>query len=338
MVEDYRGLTVTGLSEALAVLPRSWATYRRLVALARRERPDVFVPIDFPDFNFFLASSLHRIGIPVVYYICPQVWAWRRRRLRSIKRFTTRALVIFPFEEAIYQDADIPVEFVGHPLVDLSQRGRPGDAWRRGHRLDPKAPTVALLPGSRPNEVRSILPVLVDAMPLIERRVPGTQFVVARAPHLDDELFSPVSEPRANGVARPLLVVESQTDDALSASDVVVTASGTATVQTALHGRPMVIVYRLSPLTYWLVKTFAHVDSAGMVNLIAGERIVPELLQEELTSQAVADAVVRFLSDPEHAERTRAALAGVRSQLGSSGASRRAAEAVLSVGHGSRSR
>jgi len=338
VAEDYRGLTVTGLSEAVSTLPRAWATYRRLVALARRERPDVFVPIDFPDFNFRLASSLHRLGIPVAYYICPQVWAWRRSRLRSIKRFTTRALVIFPFEESVYQQANIPVEFVGHPLVDLFERGRPGDSWHRGHGLDPKSPTVALLPGSRPNEVRAILPVLVEAMPLIERRVRGTQFVVARAPYLDDGLFSAVLDRSSHGLPRAPIVVEAQTDDVLSAADVVVTASGTATVQTALHERPMVIVYRLSPVTYRLVKTFAHVESAGMVNLIAGEKIVPELLQDALTPEAVADAVVRFLSDPEHAERTRAALAGVRSRLGSSGASRRAAQAILSVGQGQRGR
>ena len=132
LVEDYRGLTVTGLSEALAVLPRAFATYRRLVQLARTERPDVFVPIDFPDFNFRLAGTLHRVGIPVVYYVCPQVWAWRRGRLRSIKRFVDRALVIFPFEEAIYRQAGVQAEFVGHPLLELSESGRPREEFLRG--------------------------------------------------------------------------------------------------------------------------------------------------------------------------------------------------------------
>ena len=331
VVEDYRGLTVTGLSEALSVIPRSLATYRRLVALARRERPDVFVPIDFPDFNFFLAASVRRLGIPVVYYICPQVWAWRRRRLRAIRRFTTCALVIFPFEESIYRDAGIPVEFVGHPLVDLSTLEHDTDAWRRHVGLDTVSPTVAFLPGSRPNEVRSILPILIEAATLIGREVPRVQFVIARAPYLDEALFDPVRAMQSSGQSHPMIVVESQTDGALAAADVVVTASGTATVQTALHERPMVIVYRLSPLTYRLVKTFAHVDSAGMVNLIAGERIVPELLQDDLTPDAVTQAVVRFLRDPTHAASTREKLARVKARLGASGASRRAAEAVLSV-------
>ena len=331
VVDDFGGLTVTGLSEALSVLPKSLATYRRLVAQARRDRPDVFVPIDFPEINFRLATAMHRMGIPVVYYVCPQVWAWRRGRLRTIKKFATRALVIFPFEEAIYREAGIPVEFVGHPLVDLTDTVRSREEFLTNHRLDPTAPTVALLPGSRPNEVRSILPELVGATALIGRAVPEVQFVVARALGLDDDLFALANTGRRATGGRPLVIVEGQTDEAVASSDVVVTASGTATVQTALHGRPMVIVYRLSPLTYRLVRRFAHVDAVGMVNLIAGETVAPELLQDDLTPDAVADAVVTLLRDPERAEQARAALGKVRERLGSPGASRRAARAIFSV-------
>ena len=333
LVEDYRGLTVTGLSEALAVLPRAFATYRRLVQLARTERPDVFVPIDFPDFNFRLAGTLHRVGIPVVYYVCPQVWAWRRGRLRSIKRFVDRALVIFPFEEAIYRQAGVQAEFVGHPLLELSESGRPREEFLRASQLDPSAPTVALLPGSRPNEVRAILPDLVRAALLVHPMVPGVQFVVARAPHLEDRAFAPLAD-LING-GRPVAIVEAQTDDVLAASDVVVTASGTATVQTAIHGRPMVIVYRLSPLTYRLVRAFAHVDTAGMVNVIAGDTVVPELIQDAFTPQAVADEVVSFFRDPGRADRTRRALDDVRAKLGAPGASRRAAEVILDMARAS---
>ena len=327
LVADYRGLTVTGLSEALSVLPRSLAVYRRLVRMARDERPDVFVPIDFPDFNFRLAGALHRLGVPVVYYVCPQLWAWRRGRLRAMRRFVRRALVIFPFEAAIYREAGIPVEFVGHPLVELCQARETRADFLRAGGLDPAGPTVALLPGSRPNEVRAILPELVRSAPLIRREAPAAQFLVARAPHLDDELFAPLAELPAAGV--PLAVVTSRTDDVLAAADVAVTASGTATVQAALHGRPMVIVYRLSPLTYRLVRTFAHVDTVGMVNLIAGRRVVPELVQDALTAEAVSNEVVRFLRDAEVADRTRHALQDVRERLGGAGASRRAAVAVL---------
>lgn len=326
-VEDYRGLTVTGLSEALAVLPRSLAVYRRLLRLARAERPDVFVPLDFPDFNFRLAGALRRLGVPVVYYVCPQVWAWRRGRLRTIRRFARRALVIFPFEAAIYRAAGIPVDFVGHPLVELLQPPRPRAELLRANGLDPAAPAVALLPGSRPNEVRALLPEMVRAAALVRRRVPAAQFVVARAPYLDDGLFAPLAGLAAAGA--PLATVESDADAALAAADAAVTASGTATVQAALHGCPMVIVYRLSALTYRVVRAFAHVDTVGMVNLIAGRRVVPELVQDAFTAAAVSAEVVRFLTDAPHAAETRRALGAVRQRLGGAGASRRAAEAVL---------
>ncbi len=331
VVEDFRGLTVTGLSEALSVVPRSFAAYRRLVALARRERPDIFVPVDFPEINFRLAAKVRSFGVPVVYYVCPQVWAWRRGRLRTMKRFVTRALVIFPFEQTFYRDVDIPVEFVGHPLIDLTRTDLSRGQLRSEFGIGTDTPTVALLPGSRPNEVRAILPELVGAMGLVARRVPELRCVVARAPQLNDDLFAPIYDIDRDGLMQSPVVVEARTDDVLSVADVVVTASGTATVQTAIHGRPMVIVYRLSPLTYRMVRTFAHVESAGMVNLIAGKRIVPELLQDELTPAAVANEVARYFVDPARAKQTEVALAKVRAQLGAPGASRRAAEAILAV-------
>ena len=238
------------------------------------------------------------------------------------------ALVIFPFEEALYRNAGIPVEFVGHPLLELSAPCDNREAFLRGHGLSPVAPTVALLPGSRPNELRAILPDLARAARIVRDRVPSVQLVVARAPDLDDALFAPLGE-LAPGTAP--VVVEGRTDDVLAAADVVLTASGTATVQTAIHRRPMVIVYRLSAVTYRLVKMFSHVENAGMVNLIAGERVVPELLQDAFTPEAVAAEAVKFLTDPVLARDTEAALGRVREKLGAVGASRRTAERVLAV-------
>ncbi len=330
LVADYGGLAVTGLAEVLPALPRYWATYRRLVTAARAERPDVLVAIDYPDFNFRLGASVAALGIPVVYYISPQVWAWRRGRLRTMKRFVTRALVIFPFEEAIYREADIPVAFVGHPLLDLATPALGRDAFRREYRLDPEAPTVAVLPGSRANEIRVILPDLVGAAERIARAVPSVQFVIARAPNLPDALFEPLAG-LARVTSRVPCIVESQTDAALVAADVVLTASGTATIQTAIHERPMVVVYRLSPLTYWMGRRFVRVNAFGMVNLVAEKTIVPEFLQAAFTPEAVADEAVRFLTDETHAATTRAELRTVREKLGGSGASRRAAEQVLDV-------
>ena len=328
LVGHYRGLAATGLSEALAVVPRSLATYREMVARARAERPDVFVAVDFPEINFRIARAVRRFGIPVVYYIGPQLWAWRRRRITTMRRLVDLALVIFPFEEALYRGAGIPVEFVGHPLLELSAPTEARGPLLRSLRLDPEAPTVALLPGSRPNELRAILPDLVRAAALVRERIPAAQFVVARAPNLDDALLAPVAPLVAAGGA---VVVEGRTDDLLAASDAVVTASGTATVQTAIHQRPMVIVYRLSALTYRIVRTFSHVRHAGMANLIAGERVVPELIQDAFTPGAVAEEVVAFLTDDERAARTRAALGRVRERLGSVGASRRTAARILTM-------
>ena len=334
LTADCAGLAATGLTEALSVLPRTWRTYRRLAQAARAERPDVFVAIDFPEVNFRLGASIAALGIPVVYYIGPQAWAWRRGRFRTMRRFVTRALVIFPFEAPLYREADIPVAFVGHPLLDLVPAAAGRGAFRRNHHLDPKAPVVAMLPGSRPNELRRILPDLVAAARLVRDRMPQVQFVVARAPNLPEALFEPLAALRGPGA--PPRVVESQTDAVLAAADVVVTASGTATVQTAIHERPMVIVYRLSPLTYWLARRFIDVKAFGMVNLVAGRTVVPEYAQAAFTPEVVADDAVRFLSDEAHAAGTRQALRGVRGQLGGPGASRRAAEHVLDVATGGR--
>ena len=325
-IADYRGLAVTGLTEAIAKIPRSLATLRRLVEWARTERPDALVAIDFPDFNFPLARRVKRLRIPVVYYISPQLWAWRPGRMKTMREIADRVLVIFPFEEAIYREAAVPVEFVGHPLIDLAKTPQTRQDFLLALALSPAAPTVAILPGSRPNEVARILPDLVAAADLIRARLPDAQFVVARAPDLDDRLFEVVAE---QGPA--MVIVEGQTDAVLASADVAVTASGTATVQAALHDTPMVIVYRLSPVTYSLGRRLVTLDTIGMVNLIAGDKIVPELIQAAFTPEAVAKEAISMLTDRARAAHIRDGLARVRERLGGPGASRRAAEAILHV-------
>ncbi len=329
---DYRGIAVTGLTEVVRVLPRTYAMYRRLVNLARERRPDVFVAIDFPDFNFRLAAAVHALGIPVVYYVSPQLWAWRPGRITTLKAFADKVLPIFPFEVEVYRRAGVPVEFVGHPLIDLIDVRETRETFLRGAGLDPAAPTVALLPGSRPNEVRALVPVLAAAAPRIAAGQPRTQFVVARAPKLTDDLFAPLATlPR-------VAIVEGRTDDVLHASDVVLTASGTATVQTALHERPMVILYKLSPLTYRLGRPFVKVDTFGMANLIAGRRVVPELIQDDCTPERVAGEALALLTDRARADTMRGDLRDVRQKLGEPGASRRAAAAVLAAANGNKLR
>jgi lipid-A-disaccharide synthase len=326
LIDDYRDIAVTGLTEAIAKVPRSFAALRRLVAAARAERPDALVVIDSPDFNFRLAPKIKKLDVPVVYYISPQIWAWRPRRLNTIRRFADRVLVIFPFEEAIYREGGVPVEFVGHPLVDLSEPSTTRGRFLTSHGLSASAPTVAVLPGSRPNEVSRILPDLIASAGPIRARIPDAQFVVARAPDLPDRLFEPVKR-----IATAIAVVEGDTDTVLASADVALTASGTATVQTALHDTPMVIVYRLSPMTYRLGKRLVNVSTVGMVNLIAGELVVPELIQDAFTPDAVAREAISMLTDRARVARIREGLARVRAKLGGPGASRRAALAIMRV-------
>jgi lipid-A-disaccharide synthase len=326
LIDDYRDIAVTGLTEAIAKVPRSFGALRRIVNAARHARPHALIVIDAPDFNFRLAPQIKKLGVPVVYYIGPQIWAWRPARLNTIRSFADRMLVIFPFEEVIYREGGVPVEFVGHPLVDLMAPNATREQFLSKHGLPADRPTIAVLPGSRGNEVARILPDLMSSAERIRASIPEAQFLVARAPHLEDRLF--MAAIRAAG---RYVVVEGETNTVLAASDVVLTASGTATVQTALHDKPMVIVYRLSPLTYRLGRRLVTVDTIGMVNLIAGEKIVPELVQNAFTPEAVAREAISMLTDRERASRIREGLARVRERLGGPGASRRAAEAVFRV-------
>jgi lipid-A-disaccharide synthase len=326
LVGDFRGLAVTGLLEAVRILPDSYAMYRRLVQSARDARPDVLVLIDFPDFNFRLMAAVKRLGVPVVYYVSPQLWAWRPGRMQTMKALVDRVLPIFPFEEGLYRAEGIDVEFVGHPLVELARVRESRDELVRRLDLDPSRPIVALLPGSRPNELHRIVPVLAAAVPRIASAVVGTQFLVARAPNLPTSNFLPF---HASGA--PVRVVESATDDVIAASDAVITASGTATIQTALHDKPMVVVYRLSPVTYKLGKPLVRVSMFSMVNLVAGDRVVPELIQDDCTPERVAAETVDLLTKPERVADMKEQLAVVRQRLGGVGASARAAAAILDV-------
>ena len=327
LVGDYGPLSVTGITEAVKIIPRSFAMLRKLVDAARELRPHVFVAIDFPDFNFRLMAALRRLGIPIVYYVSPQLWAWRPGRMETMKEYVDRVLVIFPFEEALYQRAGVSVQFVGHPLVDLIRTGQDRVAFLHDRGLNPEAPTVALLPGSRRNELNRIVPIVTQALPLIRARVPGVQFVVACAPGMPDNLFAPL----VNEANESLVLVRDRTDDVLAASDVVITASGTATIQAALHERPMVVVYKVSPIEYRLGKPLVKVDTFAMPNLVAGKRIVPELIQDDFTPERTAEETIALLTDVSKRDEMRAALAHVRQQLGTPGATARAAETVLEV-------
>ena len=192
LLGDFSRFSVTGLSESIAIMPRAAMMLWRLISAARRNPPDVFIPIDFPDFNFYLVAALRRLRIPIVYYVSPQLWAWRPGRMKAMKAGVKRVLVIFPFEERIYQDAGVDVRFVGHPLVELVAATEPRATFLASLGLDPIAPTVALLPGSRHNEVAQTIPMYAAALALIRARVPNVQFIVACAPSIEDAEFAPL--------------------------------------------------------------------------------------------------------------------------------------------------
>ena len=334
LVGEYTGLSVTGLTEAVRVLPATWRMMRRLVDAGAATRPDALVVVDYPDFNFQLMKRIAATGVPVVYYVTPQLWAWRPGRMKAMQRHVALALPIFPFEAPLYAQAGVPVQFLGHPLVDRVpapsadpvEAARHQQALRTALGLDPARPVVALLPGSRHNELSRLVPVVAAALPAVVAAVPGVQFVVACAPGRRLDEFAAIV-----AAAPGTPVVQQRTDDVLAASDVVITASGTATAQTALHERPMVVIYKLSPLTYALGKPLVTIDTYAMANLIAGERIVPELIQEGCTPEAIAAETISFLRDRDRWTRTHTRLAETRTKLGPTGSTARVAEAVLAV-------
>jgi lipid-A-disaccharide synthase len=321
LLAHVRDLAVVGLLEVVSHLRFFRRVFQAVLGEAEARRPDVAVLVDYPDFNLRLAKALKRRGIPVVYYVSPQVWAWRKGRVKGIRESVARMLVIFPFEEQLYREARVPVTFVGHPLVDLVSLPRDRHAFRSRHGLAAEQPLIAILPGSRRKEIAHNLPALLGAIDVMRASRPELQFVLAAAPHLDPaQLRSAVGD-------RPVTLVVNETHDALGACTVALVASGTATVEAALLGAPMVVVYRLSALTYALGRRFVRVPHFAMVNLIAGRGIVPEVIQSDFTPERVAAEALRLLEGAAR-DTMLSDLAEVREKLGTEGGSRRAAEAV----------
>jgi lipid-A-disaccharide synthase len=297
----------------------------RLTSALIRERPDVLVPIDFPDFNLRLAASAKDAGVPVVYYVSPQVWAWRKGRVAAMRKLVRRMLVLFPFESAFYQEEGVPATFVGHPAAATRERASRDELLPRLG-LDPRRPVVALLPGSRVGEAGRIFPVLVDAAALLSVTHPHAQFAVPKARTIPDGFLERIAE-RAS--LSSLGIRADAYPGILDVADAGAVASGTATLDAALAGLPFVAVYRMQALSYLLAKALVSVDHVALPNLIAGARIVPELVQGDCTPPAVAGALASLLDDPERAASSRAGLLGVRDQLHGDGALDRAAAAVL---------
>jgi lipid-A-disaccharide synthase len=313
-----------GLFEARDKLWTLIRTYRQLTTILRTHPPDLLVLIDFPEFNLRLAKIAKRAGVPVFYYISPQVWAWRKRRVYTIAQRVDQLAVVFPFEPAFYATYGCPVEFVGHPLVDRVRPTRPREATLRQYQLDPSRRTIALLPGSRAQEVQYLLDPLLGAARILGD---AYQFVLAVAPTLNRATVE-----KHIRLPLPIMrVVQGDTYNLIHAADLVLVASGTATLETALLERPMVIVYRMAPLTYALARLIVRVPFIGMPNLVAERRVVPELLQGEVTPARVATEAQQLLTNPQAYSVVQAGLREVRHRLGGGGAAVRTAALIITM-------
>lgn len=327
-------LAILGLLEVGRALPKFWNAYKTLKQAALEQQPDAVILIDWPDFNLKLARALHRRGLKVIYYISPQLWAWRPHRAKSIARDVDLLLSILPFEKGWYAERGIDhVEFVGHPLAGEVYARYDRAEFCRQTRLDPTLPIISLLPGSRRQELERILPPMLEAAALISARRPDVQFVVVVAPsRSSDEVRDIVRAQRATPEPLPscLHIVSGQSREALAASAVAAIASGTATLEAALLETPMVIVYKESTINWHTLGRLITTDHYGLVNLVAEERVATELMQDDLNGERLANELLLLL-DKKRNEAARRRLREVSLQLGEGGASERAAEQIMNA-------
>jgi lipid-A-disaccharide synthase len=323
LVVDLEEISVIGLVEVVGKVPALWRAMARLVEEARKRRPDVAVLVDFSGFHLRLAKRLRQIGVPILYYVSPQVWAWRRGRVRRIRDLVDEMLVILPFEEAFYRGEGVRVRYVGHPLVDLVEPARDRARFCADLGIDSSRPILFLLPGSRRREIELHVPVLREVVEGLSRERPELQMVMSRAPTVDSSWL----ENALGETLRKVRLLSDGTYDGLKHAAVAIVASGTATVEAALSETPMVVVYRVGRLTHALGRRFVNVPFFSMVNLIAGRELVPELIQEGMTAEAIR-AHVESLLESGTAEEMKRGLREVKEKLGGRGASFRAAEAV----------
>jgi lipid-A-disaccharide synthase len=327
LVADARDLSVMGFTTVVASLGRIRRVFYALWRILYDDPPDALVPIDLPDFNLILAGRAKELGVPVCYYISPQVWAWRKGRVRKIARRADRMVVAFPFEKALYAAHGLDARFLGHPLVEIAMATLPRAEALARFGLDPDRPVVVVMPGSRRGEVRHLLPPLVAAVDLLAARFPDLQFALPVAPTLSDDDLAP----HLAAARTPIALVRGDVYELLAIARVGLITSGTATLEAALFALPMVIVYRGSRANVALARRLVKVDFIGLPNLIAGSRIVPELIQEDAAPERIAAEAGALLADPAAWERMHADLARVRDGLTGEGTSRAVAEVVLGL-------
>jgi lipid-A-disaccharide synthase len=321
LIADYHEVAVVGIAEVLHKIPTVIGVQNRLKREAKRRNAALAILVDSPGTHLGVARRMRQIDVPVGYFIGPQVWAWRAGRVRTVKRRVNRMVVIFPFEEKIYRDAGVPVSFLGHPLVDVVRPSMTRAEFAALHKLDANKPIITILPGSRPNEIRQNYGRILSACGRLKRGNPNIQFVLAVAPNLSADFFSAYA-----GSGTDIKHVTGATYDALAAADCAIVASGTATIEAALLGTPMVVIYRVSPVSAFILGRMIRTPFFSMVNLIAGKGVVRELIQDDFTPEAVESEVRRMLESTRARDEMKTNLAGVRAKLGPGGAIERAAD------------
>ena len=319
-------MAVVGLPGAKRFLS-IFETFRQVSASLTHWRPDLIILIDYPEFNLILAGRAKRHGIPVMYYVSPQIWAWRSGRINTIRSRVDRMVVILPFEEKLYQKAGVRVSFVGHPLLDIIAPENEEGLFGQRYGKNGSRRLIGLLPGSRSSEVSRLLPVMVDAAAILVDKIPKVHFLVPLAPTIGREEIYPY----LNGRNLPLTVVEGSTHEVIRACELVLAASGTVTLEAAILGTPLVVVYKVNPLTYWLGKRLVKVNHLALANIIAGETVAPEFIQHEATPELVARESMKIFNDNQRREWIKRRLQDVREQLGTPGASDKAAAIALEL-------
>ncbi len=325
---DAADMAVVGLTEVVSKLREILEVMGRLKKSLRLLKPDLVILIDYPDFNLPLARSAKKCGIPVFYYISPQVWAWRKGRIKTLSRIVDRMAVVLPFEEALYRQAGVDATFVGHPLLDVVETTSSREETLRRFGLGDQVTTVALLPGSRKGEVSRLLPAMLKAAQLLAEKVKPVQFLLPLAATLDEAWM----RKRIAGADVPeIRLICGATYDALAAADAAVVVSGTATLETALLGTPLIVIYKVSALSYLIGRLLISVDHIGLVNIVAGKTVAPELIQHEANPERIAAEVLVILGDADRRRAIREELSRIREKLGSPGADQRAACLALEL-------
>ena len=321
---DIKGLAVIGLFDVLKKLPKFFALKKLILKKIETEKPDAVILVDFSGFNLRLARAINK-RVPVIYYISPQVWASRPGRIKTIKEYIDKIIVIFKFEQEFYKKYGIAADFVGHPLLDIVAPTMDKNAFLHECGLSETKTTIALLPGSRAAEIENILPVMLKACSIMAGKIKNIQFIIAKSPNVNSRLY----QRRIKGINLDLKTIENKTYDCLNIADFCMVASGTATLETAVMQKPFIVIYRMNILNYLLYRPQVKIPYICMANIVAGKKIVPEFIQFQATPQKIAEAGLKIIGNPQEKERMRAELAQVKSSLGQTGAAGRAAQIIL---------